>query len=173
MGSGIGRPPRPGAVKRMEGERSDRINFREPVPEQSGLDKDFAHFNDEQRALYEKKVRDLQHMGMAYLIDSERLVAYVYAEWMSQDCIRRINDTGLLVRSSNGEPKANPLIAVQERASSKATVLAREFGFTPSSRQSIRKDLTEPAPKQEPSHTGRTTKAPKASAGAKVTDLFA
>jgi hypothetical protein len=52
----------------------------------------------------------------------------VYAEWLSRDCIRRVNETGLLVRGGDGQPKPNPLIAVHHRADQQATMLARQSG---------------------------------------------
>lgn len=168
-----GGPSRPSAVKRLEGERPDRINQREPVAADDPPE-DFDHFTSEQRALYERVVEDLTYMGLAYRADDRRLVAYVYSEWMQLDCIRRINETGLLVRGSNGEPKANPLIAVRDKADSRATVLAREFGLTPSARQSIRRDLVSPTAKTEPaSSTPRQTRAKKKPTGTEpVTNLF-
>lgn len=157
-GKGSGKRSRPGAIKRLEGEQASRINDREP-PAADDPPKDYDHFNDEQKALYDKVVEDLTYMGLAYRADEARLIAYVYAEWVQLDCIRRLNETGLLVRAANGEPKANPLFSVREKADARATTLAREFGLTPSARQSIRRDLVEPARKVEP--TSSTPKPPK------------
>lgn len=74
-------------------------------------------------------------------MDEARLASYVFQEWQVQGCGRRINESGLLVRGPNGEPKPNPLLSIQGRADRQATTLARHFGLTPASRKRLVKVL--------------------------------
>jgi phage terminase small subunit len=54
-----------------------------------------------------------------------------------QETLRRINDTGLLVRGRGDEPRPNPLLRIHHRADRAATTLAREFGLTLASRKHL------------------------------------
>jgi len=94
-------------------------------------------FTVEQRALWDATVECLTRMGLARKADQQRLADLVWCEWLVQDCIRRINETGPLIRGASAEPKVNPLLAVQRRADARATTLAREFGLTPSARSRL------------------------------------
>jgi P27 family predicted phage terminase small subunit len=119
----------------LYGEPQYRLNQMRhgPVPEQAGpVPPDVL--NDEQRVLWDAVVEWLTKAGLGYRADSARLAALVYAEWLTQECVRRINETGTLIRGANGEPKQNPLLAVLQRADARATTLAREFGLTPAAR---------------------------------------
>jgi len=134
-----GPAPKVLALRVLEGDRQAKINAasRGPVPEQTGPEAPSV-FSDAQRQLWDRTVAMLTSIGLpVYRADSCRLVSYVYAEWTVQELIRRINETGLLLRGSNGEPRENPLIRVQERADARATALGREFGIMPAARSRL------------------------------------
>lgn len=137
-----GPAPTPTAIRFLEGQRASRINTFEPVPEQTGP-KPLPTFTAEQRDLWDRVVERLTEYSLAYKADEAQLIDYVFAEWLSQECVRRLNATGLLVRGANGEPKPNPLLRVQHRADETALRIGRQFGMTPSSRQRL-------LPKREP-----------------------
>jgi P27 family predicted phage terminase small subunit len=133
-----GPAPKVLALRVLEGDRKAKIAAasHSPVPEQAPPDPP-AVFTDEQRVMWNHVVERLTVMGIAYRCDSQQLAAYVYAEWTVQECIRRLNETGLLVRGRDGQPKPNPLLRIEMRACARATALGREFGLTPSSRQRL------------------------------------
>jgi len=138
------RRPRPHATAILEGARARDLRryVGNPIPEQASP-KCPSTFTDEQRTLWNRIVEVLDRDGLARRADEQRLIGYVFAEWMVADCTRRINDTGLLVRGRNGEPKANPLLAIRHRADATATKLGAEFGLTPSSRRRLLPHLPE------------------------------
>jgi hypothetical protein len=126
------------ALRVLEGDRQAKINAasRGPVPEQTRPRGSQRVQRCPASALGSHGRNADQDRLPVYRTDSGRLVSYVYAEWTAQE-FRRINETGLLVRGSNGEPRANPLSRVQERGDARATALGREFGIMPAARSRL------------------------------------
>lgn len=125
-----GRPIKPAAIKRLEGNPGKRPIQREPKA--SGLPVPPSIFNDEQRRLW-LLVLSFMPQGLIAACDGPMLEIFVFAWWTHREARRQINDLGLMVRSGDG-PIRNPLLGIARGAAADMHRVGADLGLSPLAR---------------------------------------
>jgi phage terminase small subunit len=151
-----GRPADPTAVKLLKGVRPSRINDDEPqVPEQSPTMPDWAADLDgpageRWRAIWSETLRQASWLRAA---DQDTLVMYVTAAVDAERLGRALLRSPLLERdAASGGPKTLTVRREWRSAVDAMNRLAREFGLSPVSRQTLKSSLLGDAPSRSHLH---------------------
>lgn len=131
-----GPPPKPSALKKLEGTfRPDRAAPREVSPP-PGVPDAPEWLDEEARAEWERIVPHLAKLRILAEIDRGTLADYCTAHSLAVASTVEYQREGLMVDTPHG-PRKHPLIKVAQEARAQARVLAQEFGLSPSSRTRI------------------------------------
>jgi P27 family predicted phage terminase small subunit len=136
-------PPVPFPLKVLRGNPGRRPMRREPEPARepecpspprfiTGYAADERH----------RAAPELHRLGLLTVLDVMPLAAYctAYSRWRTaEEVLARMADAdpethALLVKAADGNPRANPLVAVASRAADSMMRVAAEFGMTPVAR---------------------------------------
>lgn len=138
MGNTKGRRPLPSNVKRLHGTRASRINDAEPVPRQAEPEPpEWA--TAPWLAIWERVRVELAYMGLWNAADRDALVCLVHSVFEFDRLAAIAVKAPALVRSSNGEPRPNPIGPALRQQSSDVAKWCSHFGLTPSERGRISK----------------------------------
>lgn len=127
---------RPTALKLLDGVQERRINTDEPLP-LTEKPKCPPWFTVAQQQLWRSTCRQIAGMKMLSAADYVSLVNYVVMSELGQRLSQALGQ-GELVIAGEHLDHANPLLLALDRVVMRCTMLAREFGLTPSSRASLR-----------------------------------
>lgn len=94
----------------------------------------------EAKALWDRVVPQLVAARIPKQPDSESLAAMCMAWAQACDATRTLSKTGILIKDARGNPVANPMLGIRERALAMFLRYAVEFGFTPASRNRVAGD---------------------------------
>jgi P27 family predicted phage terminase small subunit len=132
-----GPAPKPTALRVLHGEKPYRINHAEPRPLlESPLRPDWL--SPHATAEWDRITPDLEHMGVAWSVDSTALACYCESVARLRAALSVVAEYGLTVDGEDGRPVKNPAVAMARDASNDVRVWAREFGLTPASRVGLR-----------------------------------
>lgn len=132
-----GRPPKPTALKELEGFPGHRKpNANEPKPE-TIAPKCPHHVQGAARKEWRRISTELLALGLLTRIDMSSLASYciTYARW--QEAEEQVSKGGLVVKTKSGNLIQNPYLGVANSAMKLCHKFAVEFGFTPSSRSRL------------------------------------
>jgi P27 family predicted phage terminase small subunit len=131
-----GRPPKPTALRLIDGDRKSRINDYEPKPrpEPPRCPADAAA---EVRAIWDYTVTELDAMGNAYAADRDALRAYCEAVVSHRRACAVLAKSSVLIKGIHGNMVRNPAVAIQRDTAQTIRSYAQEFGLTPSARTRI------------------------------------
>ena len=150
-----GRPPKPSAIKKAEGNRGKRPeNKNEPKPSTFGRVPPAPPFLcDDGRAEWDRVAHQLSELGLLTELDISTLAAYcnAFGRWITAErAIReeaaaavkagrrsKVKHSGLIVLTSNKNAIQSPLVGISRRAAHDMLRFAAEFGMTPSARSRI------------------------------------
>jgi P27 family predicted phage terminase small subunit len=127
--------PAPTKVKLARGDRSSRINFREPLPA-TGLPAMPADMDDEAKAVWRRVVKVMGPTGTIKLSDADALRCYCEAVSRYAVAARLYAQSGPLVKTRNGITK-NQLHQIVRENADQVRLFARELGLTPSARSGL------------------------------------
>lgn len=137
-----GPAPKPTALRVLHGEKRYRINTAEPLPRNAPPERPdwlTAYAVEE----WDRIFPDLEAMGVAKAVDAAGLAAYCEAVSELRRCTELLAKSRPLIRrAKDGELVPNPLFRLRQRAADSVRVWAREFGFTPASRQPLKVELS-------------------------------
>lgn len=71
-------------------------------------------------------------------VASLQMLCETWARW--KEATKDVTKNGFMLKSPNGYPIQNPMLAVANKAQAQCLALLAEFGLTPSSRSRIRQD---------------------------------
>jgi P27 family predicted phage terminase small subunit len=131
-----GPAPKPSALKKLGGTyRNDRNATNEPEP-RAGEPNCPDVLTEEAKREWEEKIVELREMGMLTVVDGALLAAYcqAYADWL--EALREVKE-GRVQKTDTGYEAMRAWQTIYERAEKRMTLLAREFGFSPSARTRI------------------------------------
>lgn len=134
---GVGRKPKPTALKVLEGNPGKRpLNGQEPhapvrVPSCPAV------LGSEARKEYRRAAKLLVQMGVVTEADRAALAAYAmaYGRWVEAE--RNVAENGMIQKTSNGNLIQNPYLSVANRALEQMVKIAAEFGMTPAARSKL------------------------------------
>lgn len=130
--------PLPTAVKIARGRAGHHpINDREPEPRRK-LPRCPSWLQEEARAEWRRKARELYDAGLLTVVDDSALAAYctVFARWVEAES--KVHEQGMVVETTNGNPIQNPYLAIANRAMDDMRRYLIEFGMTPASRSRVK-----------------------------------
>lgn len=131
-----GPKPAPTVIRKMRGDRKDRIPANEPQPP-PGAPTPPIELSPTALAEWQRITPILDRSRVLTEADGAALAIYceTFAEWI--DATRRVRRQGMLLPTAAGGLKVNPLAAVAAKARTDAARLLTEFGLTPSSRSRV------------------------------------
>lgn len=141
-----GPPPTPTILKMMKGNPGKRRLHPEPQPTVSEKCPEPPPFIDGfARDEWWEIAPQLHRLGLLTRIDVPALAAYCYAfgQWrQAAEALARMADRdetmhGLLIRTSDGNARRNPLVKIAADAAEDMVRFAGEFGLTPIARQRL------------------------------------
>jgi P27 family predicted phage terminase small subunit len=140
-----GRRGTPTPVRILQGQKPYRINMDEPQPV-NGLCKMPDWLSEYAVEEWERIEQDVIAMHVGKPVDSLALSAWCEAVSRLRSATESIKALGLLYFDEDGKYIKNPAVIIARDASSDMLRWAREFGFTPSSRQSLKTSSAIDAP---------------------------
>lgn len=129
---------KPSAIKALEGNPGKRAaNPNEPKPENLTNLKPPSFLPSAAKREWKRVVMQLAGLGLISDLDVMALAAYcnAYSTWL--DAIKKIKETGMLVRSPNGYPMPSPYVKIQRDAQAEMMGWLKEFGMTPAARTRV------------------------------------
>jgi P27 family predicted phage terminase small subunit len=144
-----GPAPKPTGLRLLHGDRKDRINTDEPIPDR-GLPECPDGVSDEVREVWDYTVRQIDIMGMASRADRDALRAFCEAVVTHRRACALLAKSDVLVKSVLGAPVRNPAVQVQRDAAQTLVRLAQQFGLTPAARSEIRAGVAPAVPANNP-----------------------
>jgi P27 family predicted phage terminase small subunit len=134
-----GPKPVPAALKRAAGTRRDRVNEREPHPDQpSGPPVAPAHLDPVARELWERLAPQLHRHGVLTSWDLELLSRYCELESIAREALVLLQQFGTVIHGRRDRFVANPYWRIYRDAIDRQRALGHEFGLTPSGRSGLR-----------------------------------
>ena len=134
----MGPKPKPTKIKELQGTtRSDRLNLDEPYPE-IGRPRAPDHLSVDALEEWNNIVDELVNLGIMTRIDTAALAAYCQAYGRWADAERKIQQSGLIIKTSNGNVVQNPFVGIANRSMEIMHKFLSEFGMTPSSRTRVK-----------------------------------
>jgi P27 family predicted phage terminase small subunit len=144
----MGRPPKPTALKVIEGNRGHRpLPANEPKPLE-GIPSCPRHLSLAAKGEWRRISRELKHMGLLTRVDRAALACYcmAWARWVEAE--GHLATEGAVQEGRQKGLVKSPWVRIAEQAMEKILRFSAEFGLTPSARCRI--DL--PGTKQRPLH---------------------
>lgn len=132
---------KPSAIKALEGNPGKRpLNKNEPVPDNLKNLKPPPFLPAAAKREWKRIIMQLSGLGLISDLDVMGLAAYcnAYATWL--EAIKKIKETGMLVRSPNGYAMPSPYLKIQRDAQSEMMSWLKEFGMTPAARARVSGD---------------------------------
>lgn len=161
--AGRGRKPKPGEIRKLEGNRGNRPIPETVKPPRGDRPPDPpAHLTADARTEWKRVSRGLWDLGLLTVIDVAALAAYcqAWARWKNAEkLIEKAKKTypaggGLFVQTSNGNLIQHPAVGIANRAMADLVKYSAEFGMTPSGRTKVPQHAApnpRPAPPTVPS----------------------
>jgi P27 family predicted phage terminase small subunit len=136
--------PQPTKLKLLHGEsRPSRVGKPEPQPRET-LPTAPNWFTDEAREVWDRTVRELDAMGLAFAADRDSLVVYVNAVVNYERAQKFLDIAGVMIKGVDGGVVRNPANAIVKQNAVLIGRFAREFGLTPSARVGLTIELSDP-----------------------------
>jgi len=112
------------------------MNKNEPMPE-AAIPEPPKHLSGAALAEWERIAPELFALGLLTRLDRAALGCYCasYARW--QEAEEQLAESGLLVKSANGNIVRNPLEQIASQTMQICVKFASEFGFSPASRSKV------------------------------------
>lgn len=138
--AGKGRPPKPTAIKKLEGNPGKRpLNKNEPQPKKraprcpSWLEKDA-------KKEWRRLVKELEELGLLTSLDWGIFAGYCqsYARWKEAE--EFISKHGSISKTSSGYIQQIPQVSIAQQNLKQMRTLGSELGLSPSARSRIQVD---------------------------------
>lgn len=143
MSRRFGPPPKPTALKVLEGQKYG-LNKHEPKPKKHIGEQPPEWLNGIARIEWLRMKPQLEELGLLTDVDATAFEAYCDSYATLVECRIQLELDGLTVESETGVVKSHPLLAVKSQAAASVRHFCQEFGLTPSARTRMEvKPLTE------------------------------
>ena len=134
-----GSPPKPTHLKILDGDRADRINYDEPIPDEDCEIKPPPGMRGGARKVWRRLAPDLIDKGVltAWDVDSFAIVCDALA--LRAECLKKIHDPGdedggLTARGAAGGRIPNPRLRIVRDCYNDIARFGSRFGLTPADR---------------------------------------
>lgn len=138
----MGRTPKPTPLKRLHGDRRDRIPANEPIPASGDV-----HPPEWLKYLgtWNRLAPDLVRKGVLTAWDTDFFARYCWLDHQTSDLMADIQERGKLVPGERGMVK-NPATQILRDMTAEMVTIGSRFGLTPADRTKLAKPE---APKDE------------------------
>ena len=120
-------------------DRPCRRNEYEPTPEEyADIPKPPAHPSKSAKKEWKRMSKVLYASGLLTQLDFSQFAIYCQAWGRLVDAEKKIGETNMVVKTSNGNPINNPFMNIANTAMRDCRKFLSEFGMTPSSRTRIK-----------------------------------
>jgi P27 family predicted phage terminase small subunit len=134
----MGRPPKPTALKKLQGNPGRRpLPKNEPQPE-LGIPTRPEWLLTEAKREWNRVVPELARLGLLAKVDRALIAAYCQCWARYVEAQQDIAEHGSTFTTDRGYEGPRPSVAIAKQALEKMTVLSAKFGFTPSDRSRLR-----------------------------------
>lgn len=133
----MGRPAKPTRLKVLHGDREDRINREEPVPQERPVDPPFK-LSKEAQQVWDDQIVPRVRQGVVTSWDPDAAAFFCEAVSVARTCVRKLR------RSTKAEPGAPSPLGEFKKAIEVCAKLGGPLGWTPTDRQKIVMDGQEP-----------------------------
>lgn len=145
-----GRPAKPMELKQLQGtDRADRTNHNAPAyPKIKTVKAPPAHIKKLKGGaqLWRRINSMLSRVGLLDEVNIDLIEVYVQEVITYRRAMDSVDDLGLIMINDKGAYIANPARKIASDTMKNIMAIAREFGFTPSTRQKIITDTASPTP---------------------------
>lgn len=132
-----GPPPKPSALKRLEGNPGRRpLNEREATTRKR-KPKMPAYLTGDEQAEWRRITRELAAMRLLTSADADAIAMYCQVAVRYRKASDEVARDGLTVLTPNGYPVINPALSIVNKCIQQMHRLLTEFGMTPASRSRI------------------------------------
>ena len=141
--AGRGRPPKPTAVKELEGNPGKRpLNKNEPKPKQTAP-KCPSWLEPDAKKEWRRLSKELESMGLLTDVDMAAFAGYcqAYARWKEAE--EFITQHGTIVKTPSGYWQQVPQVSIAQTYLKIMNKFCEQFGLTPSARSRISTDSGE------------------------------
>jgi len=143
----IGRPPKPTALKILQGNPGKRpLNKAEPKP-RAVAPKCPSWLPKEAKKKWKEIAPELERLGLLTSVDGMAFTMLLMHWAVAVEAAKQLSEEGLLFEDSKGKLRKNPLHQVMRDHSESMKAYLSEFGLTPSSR--VRLQVPQTADKEE------------------------
>lgn len=139
-----GRPPKPTALKVIEGNKGKRPLPTNEVQPDIKIPRCPRHLSADAKREWKRITVELEKLGLISEIDSAAMALYcqAYGRWIEaerkmDDLRKRGGGDGLIVKSPKGYPIQNPYLAIANRAMEQVYQFLQQFGMSPSARSRV------------------------------------
>jgi P27 family predicted phage terminase small subunit len=133
-----GRKPKPTQLRLIQGNPGKRaINHTEPFALPSVPDPP-AHLTELARLEWDRSAPLLRDAGLLSNLDRNQFANYCQAFGRLAEAEELLQKSGLIYRTSTGNLRQSPFLAIINKCMAQIATYAAEFGLTPSSRSRIR-----------------------------------
>ena len=142
-----GRPPKPTALKVLEGNPGRRkLNKKEPIPDPA-IPPMPVNLSQEAKEEWGRITPLLYNVGLLTEIDRTALEMYCQCYGRYIQAEQKISEQGLIEHTPSGYPIPNPYIGISNKAMQMMRGFLSEFGMSPATRTRVqRTDETEDDP---------------------------
>lgn len=133
----MGRPPKPTALKIVQGNPGKRaLNTSEPQPRRETPTCP-AWLSVEAKREWRKMTPELERLGLLTVIDGAALAGYcqAYARWKQAEAL--LDREGLVITTQSGYSQPHPAVAIAQKSLALVRAFCSEFGLTPAARSSL------------------------------------
>lgn len=128
-------PPKPEAIRDLEGDRSKGKSAYGDTPKpKRGAPTPPHWLTSEALAEWGRIVPELETIGLLSVVDRAALTAYVTSWATFAECAQDIDSRGVMVEGRDGNLVKNPSVSMQRDALAQIKAWCTEFGLTPSAR---------------------------------------
>ena len=132
-----GRPPKPTALKELQGNPGKRPLNQAEAKFASSLPKCPTFLKGEAKREWKRVAEELYEAGLLESVDRAALAAYCMSWSRWQQAERALMGEELVLVTDKGYMYPNPLLAIAKNASAEMRTFMNLFGMTPSSRSKV------------------------------------
>lgn len=97
-----------------------------------------SFLGDEAKREWHRQADQLEAAGILQKVDRAMLACYAEAWGEFVELSEKLQETGSLLTTTNGNVIQNPLVGMKNRAAARLVNLAQQFGFAPAARARVK-----------------------------------
>lgn len=133
-----GIPPKPTALRVLDGDRPSRINREEPSPAVAEVIAPTVDLDDDARAVWDRLAPDLIAKKVLTAWDADAFTTFCATAATYQEAARELAANGMVARGAAGGVIKSPYWQIMRDCIGVMTTIGARFGLTPSDRAQLK-----------------------------------